>query len=128
MQADSEYIGPDWKHVLIKPGDIIIVYAYINKVTAVGFNTRTNLGGKFPIATSKKVEPQPYVEPEILISIKSGGVEGPSSLSYERGQYIRVCRWVEGCEAYGFNQSTFSMGRVYIVDTGFTKVEWHTET
>jgi hypothetical protein len=55
MQAHSAYIGPDWKYLLIMPGDTIIAYAYINEVTAVGFNTRTNLGGRFPVDIAKKV-------------------------------------------------------------------------
>ena len=29
------------------PRDIIIAYVYINEVTTVGFNTQTNLGGRF---------------------------------------------------------------------------------
>ncbi|TVY89860.1 hypothetical protein LAWI1_G005417 [Lachnellula willkommii] len=130
MQAHSGYIGPDWKHVLIKPGDIIIVYAYINEVTALGFNTRTNLGGRFPIATSKKVEPQPHVELDILFCERSclpGEKEGPSSLAYMHGQYIRVCMREENKFAYGFNQSTLSMGRINPLG-GFTKIEWHKET
>jgi hypothetical protein len=71
VQAYSEYAGPDWKYLLIMPGDIIIAYAYINEVTAVGFNTQTNLGGRFPIDTAKKVEPQPLVKPEIFLCISS---------------------------------------------------------
>lgn len=51
------------------PGDIIIAYAYINEVTAVGFNTRTNLGGRFPVDTAKEVEPKSHVKPEILLCI-----------------------------------------------------------
>lgn len=38
------------------PKDIIITYVYIDKVTAVRFNMRTNLGGWFSINTAKKVE------------------------------------------------------------------------
>jgi hypothetical protein len=53
------------------PGDIIIAYAYINEVTAVGFNTQTNLGGRFPINTTKKVKPQPLIKPEIFLCISS---------------------------------------------------------
>jgi hypothetical protein len=68
MQAHSEYTGPDWKYLLIMPGDIIIAYAYINEVTAVGFNTRTNLGGRFPIDTAKKVEPRPHEKAEIFFA------------------------------------------------------------
>ena len=130
MQAHSEYAGPDWKHLLIMPGDIIIAYAYINEVTAVGFNTRTNLGGRFPIDTAKKVEPQPHVKPEILICICStgGGNNSPSSLAYKSGQYIRVCRREKDMRwAYGFNQSTLNMGRICTVND-FKKVEWHEET
>ena len=112
------------------PGDIIIAYTYINEMTAVGFNTRTNLGGRFPIDTAKKVEPQPRVEPEILLCIgSSGGDNGsPSSLAYKSGQYIRVCRREKDTRwAYGFNQSTLNMGRISTVN-GFQKVEWHKET
>ncbi|TVY14594.1 hypothetical protein LARI1_G006418 [Lachnellula arida] len=130
MQAHSEYIGPDWKHVLIKPGDILIVYAYINKVTAVGFNTRTHLGGRFPVDISKKVEPQPYVEPDILLCLISscGENSDPSSLAFKSGQYIRVCRREKDARsAYGFNQSTLSMGKIPL-NNNFTKVEWHKAT
>jgi hypothetical protein len=130
MQAHSEYTGPDWKHLLIMPGDIVIAYAYINEVTAVGFNTRTNLGGRFPIDTVKKVEPQPHVKPEILLCICSTGGDNnsPSSLAYKSGQYIRVCRREKDMRwAYGFNQSTLNMGRISTVND-FKKVEWHEET
>lgn len=106
MQAHSEYTSPDWKHLLIMLRDIIIAYAYINEVTAVRFNTRTNLGGRFPIDTVKKVEPQPYIKPEILLCICSTGEDNnsPTSLAYKRGQYIRVCRREKDMRwAYGFN-------------------------
>jgi hypothetical protein len=74
--------------------DIIIAYAYINEVTAVRFNTRTNLGGRFPVNTTKKVEPQPYMKPEILLCIclTGGDKNSPSSLAYKSGQYIKVCK------------------------------------
>ncbi|CZR68412.1 uncharacterized protein PAC_18311 [Phialocephala subalpina] len=129
MQAHSEYTGLDWKHLLIMPGDIIIVYAYINKVTAVGFNTRTNLGGRFPIDTAKKVEPQPHEKAEILFATGSfGQYSSPSSLAYKTGQYVRVCRWEKDIRwAYGFNQSALDMGRISIVND-FKKVEWREET
>ena len=42
------------------PRDTIIAYVYINEVITVGFNTRTNLGGRFPIDTTKMVNPQPH--------------------------------------------------------------------
>jgi hypothetical protein len=130
MEAHSEYTGPDWKHLLIMPGDIIIAYAYINEVTAVGFNTRTNLGGRFPINTTTKVKPQPHVKPEILLCICSTGGDknSPSYLAYKSGQYIRVCRREKDTRwAYGFNQSTLNMGRISTVND-FKKVEWHEET
>ncbi|KAH9209896.1 hypothetical protein DL95DRAFT_371627 [Leptodontidium sp. 2 PMI_412] len=130
MQAHSEYVGPDWKHLLIKPGDTIIVYAYINEVTAVGFNTRTNLGGRFPIDTAKKVDPQPHEKVEIFMAIDPSVLyaTSPSSLGYKTGQYVRVCRWEKGgIWAYGFNLSTLAMGR-FDSRYHFKKVEWHKET
>jgi len=131
MQAHSEYAGPDWKHLLIMPGDIIIAYAYINEVTAVEFNTRTNLGGRFPIDTAKKVEPQPHEKAEIFLATHPPvqyGDSSPSSLAYKTGQYVRVCRWEKRLTwAYGFNQSTLAMGR-FDVRYHFNKVEWHEET
>ncbi|KAG9245655.1 hypothetical protein BJ878DRAFT_533755 [Calycina marina] len=105
MQAHSEYAGPDWKHLLIMPGDIVIVYAYIDEMTAVGFNTRTNLGGRFPLIFRRSVE----------------------LLTYKSRQYVRVCRrGKDNRWAYGFNQSTLSMGRIY-TDDDFTKIGWHKE-
>ena len=130
MQAHSEYAGPDWRHLLIKPGDTIIAYAYINEVTAVGFNTRTNLGGRFPIDTAKKVDPQPHEKVEILIATAPDVLynTSPSSLGYMAGQYVRVCKWEKvGGWAYGFNLSTLAMGR-FDGRYQFKKVEWHEET
>ncbi|KAL5312956.1 hypothetical protein ACEPPN_019382 [Leptodophora sp. 'Broadleaf-Isolate-01'] len=130
MQAHSEYVGPDWKHLLIMPGDIIIAYAYINEVTAVGFNTRTNLGGRFPIDTAYKVDPQPHEKVEIFIATDPPVLynTSPSSLRYMTGQYVRVCRWEkDGGWAYGFNLSTLDMGR-FDGRYQFKKVEWHGET
>lgn len=131
MQAHSEYAGPDWKHLLIMPGDIVIAYAYINEVTAVGFNTRTDLGVQFPIDSAKKVEPQPHEKAEIFFATGSSAQyvnSSPSSLAYKTGQYVRVCRWEKGLAwAYGFNQSTLAMGR-FNVKNDFKKVEWREET
>jgi len=80
------------------PGDIIIAYAYIDEVTAVGFNTRTILGGRFPINTAKKVEPQPYKKAEIFIATHLPVLynTSPSTLGYKTGQYVRVRRWEKG--------------------------------
>jgi hypothetical protein len=69
MQAYFKYAGPDWKYLLIMHRDIIIAYAYIDEVIAVGFNTQTNLRGRFPIDIAKKVKPQPYKKVEIFIAI-----------------------------------------------------------
>ena len=130
MQAHSAYVGPDWKHLLIMPGDTIIAYAYINEVTAVGFNTRTNLGGRFPVDIAKKVNPQPYEKVEIFIAINPPAIydSTPSYFGYMIGQYVRVCRWEKDMHwAYGFNLSTLAMGR-FDVRYQFKKVEWHEET
>jgi len=131
MQAHTEYAGPDWKHLLIMPGDTIIVYAYINEVTAVGFNTRTNFGGRFPIDTAKKVDPQPQEKVEIFVAthhLNQNSNGSLSSLAYKTGQYVRVCRWEEGLvSAYGFNLSTLAMG-TFVPRYRFKKVEWHDET
>lgn len=113
------------------PGDIIIAYAYINEVTAIGFNTRTNLGGRFPIDTAKKVEPQPHEKVEIFCATHPPvqyGDGSPSFLVYITGQYVRVCRWEKDMRwAYGFNQSTLAMGR-FDTRYQFKKVEWREET
>jgi hypothetical protein len=126
VQAHSEYTGPNLKHLLIMPGDIINIYAYLNKATVVGFNTRTFLGGQFPIDIAKKIEPQPDVKTEIFICTSiTYDASTPSSLGYQIGQYVRVCHWEKDrIWAYGFNQSTLAMGRF---DTRycFKKVEWH---
>jgi hypothetical protein len=123
MRAHSEYCGPDSKHLLIIPEDTIIVYAYITDVIAVGFNTRTCLGGRFPI-NIMSLQPLSYVKPEILLAKKncSGDV---LYLAYKSGQYVRVYRReiVGGNWAYGFNQSTLSMGRINTL-YDFDKVEW----
>ncbi|KAH0559663.1 hypothetical protein GP486_003820 [Trichoglossum hirsutum] len=129
MQAQSEYAGPDWKHLLIMPGDIIVVYAYINELAAIGFNTRTNLGGLFPVDSVMKVEPQPHEKTEIFLATKSSGqhASSPSSLAYDTGQYVRVCRWEKVLSgAYGFNLSTLAMGR-FNAKFDFKKIEWHGE-
>jgi hypothetical protein len=77
------YVGLDWKHLLIKPRDTIIAYVYINEVIAVGFNTRMNLGGRFPIDTMKKVNLQPYEKVEIFIATDPFLYgTSPSSLGY----------------------------------------------
>jgi hypothetical protein len=129
MQAHSEYAGPNWKHLLIMPGDTIITYAYISEVTAVGFNTRTNLGGRFPIDTAKKVDPQSHEKVEIFIATDPAVLydTSPSSLGYMAGQYVRVCKWEKDMHwAYGFNLSTLAMGRFH-TRYQFKKVEWQEE-
>ena len=130
LRAHSEYLGPNWPHLLIIPGDIIDVYAYIDKTTAVGFNTRTDLGGRFPIDIAKRVESQPYKKAEILFctSGKLNDKSSPTSLAYTSGQYLRICkREKDRGWAYGFNQSTLAMGR-FDTRYSFKKVEWHDET
>jgi hypothetical protein len=130
MQAHSEYSGPDWRYLLVMPGDVIVVYAYINDATAVGFNTRTNLGGRFTVEIAKKMDPQPDVKPEIFLCTgsrsQSKGFGGPTYLAYERGDYVRVCKWEkEGRSAYAFNQGTLLFGKGFVDD--WKKIEWHDE-
>ncbi|KAB8297612.1 hypothetical protein EYC80_001420 [Monilinia laxa] len=130
MQAHSGYAGPNLTHLLMMPGDTIIAYAYINEVIAVGFNTRTNLGGRFPINTTKRVHPQPHEKVEIFIAKNSLNVYDLNQflLSYEAGQYLRVCSWEKSMYyAYGFNLSTLAMGR-FDVRYPFKKIEWLEET
>ncbi|CZR70178.1 uncharacterized protein PAC_20079 [Phialocephala subalpina] len=70
--------------------DIIIAYVCINEAIAVGFNTRTNLGGRFLIDIAKKVELQLYENAEIIFATDSCdqyGNSSPSSLAYKTGQY-----------------------------------------
>ncbi|KAH7407172.1 hypothetical protein BKA64DRAFT_408840 [Cadophora sp. MPI-SDFR-AT-0126] len=130
LQAHSEYVGPNWKHLLIKPGDTIIAYAYTNKETAVGFNTRTHLGGLFPIDTAQKIDPQPHEKVETFIATSPAVLYDtsdtiPSALRYTSGQYVRVCRWEkQGGWAYGFNLSTLAMGK-FDSSYQFKRVEWH---
>jgi len=112
------------------PRDTIITYVYINEVTAVRFNTRTNLKGRFPVDITKKVNPQPYEKVEIFIAINPPAIydSTPSYFGYMIGQYVRVCRWEKDMHwAYGFNLSTLAMGR-FDVRYQFKKVEWHEET
>jgi hypothetical protein len=77
------------------PRDTIIAYAYINEVTAVGFNTRTNLGGRFPVDIAKKVNPQPHEKVKIFIAINPPDMHDTtlSYFGYMTRQYVRVCKW-----------------------------------
>jgi len=77
------------------PRDTIITYVYINEVTAVRFNTRTNLKGRFPVDITKKVNPQPYEKVEIFIAINPPAIydSTPSYFGYMIRQYVRVYRW-----------------------------------
>lgn len=130
FRARSAYTGPDWKHLLIVPEDVINVYAYVSDGVAIGFNTRTHLGGQFPLDIGEKIEQHPHLKPEILVCTNgSYDVSSPTHLRYKEGQYVRICKREEDRSsgwAYGFNQSTLSMGRF---DTRycFDKVEWHGE-
>lgn len=85
MQANSGYAGPNPTHLLLMPGDTIIAYAYISEVIAVGFNTRTNLGGRFPVNTAKRIGPQPHDKVKIFIAKNPHNVihkDNPFPLSY----------------------------------------------
>ncbi|KAM0308096.1 hypothetical protein ACHAO8_010320 [Botrytis cinerea] len=126
MQAKSGYAGPNLTHLLSMPGDTIIAYAYISEVIAVGFNTRTNLGGRFPVDTANMVYPQPDEKVEIFIAKNPLTIynDTPFLLNYKAGQYIRACSWEEDrIYAYGFNLSTLAMGR-FDVRYDFNKIEW----
>ena len=113
MKAEVAFTGTDIKHLLVKAGDRIHIYAYIDQEIAIGFNAQTNLGGKFPISIGQKINPEPHEKTEIFVSkstVRYG--TGVGNLSYEEGQYVRVCRWETGRTwAYGFNLHTFAMGR-----------------
>ncbi|TGO07891.1 hypothetical protein BTUL_0239g00010 [Botrytis tulipae] len=107
MQADSEYTGPNLTHLLMMPGDTIIVYAYINE----------------------RVRPQPHEKVEIFIATgpHTAYDNSPCPLSYKTGQYVRVCSWETSmCHAYGFNLSTLDMG-MFDVRYQFKKIEWPKE-
>ncbi|TGO90910.1 hypothetical protein BPOR_0047g00330 [Botrytis porri] len=88
MQVHSGYAGPNLTHLLMMPEDTIIAYAYINEAIAVGFNTRTNLGGRFLINTTKRVHPQPHEKVEVFIATSSLTVYDNNSfpLIYKAGQ------------------------------------------
>jgi hypothetical protein len=128
LWANHEYNGPDWKHLLVKPGDQINVYAFIDEVTAIGFNTRTGLGGRFPVNIAEKFDPGSPEKPEILLCITAVGSnssDNPFSLSIKIGHYVRVCRRESTSNlVYGFNQSTLDMGTFDPRNINFKKVEW----
>lgn len=130
-QAQSEYAGPDWRYLLIKPGDIIVVYAYLNESTAIGFNTQTGLGGRFPFGCVKVDEEQVDEGVEVYYSTSPSGKysnSSPSSMVYAEGHYVRVCRWEKDTRwTYAFNQSTLYMGRIFI-NSNFKKVDWNAKT
>ncbi|TEY70356.1 hypothetical protein BOTCAL_0106g00310 [Botryotinia calthae] len=130
MQAHSEYPGPNLTHLLLMPGDTIIAFAYVSEVIAVGFNTRTNLGGRFPVNTVKRIDPQAHEKVEIFIAKSPLTVHdnAPFPLNYKTGQYVRVCSWEKDRRyTYGFNLSTLAMGR-FDVRYQFQKIEWLEET
>ncbi|KAF7914992.1 hypothetical protein BELL_1115g00020 [Botrytis elliptica] len=125
MQAHSGYVGPNSTHLLMMPGDTIIAHAYIDEMIAVGFNTRTNLGGRFPVNNTKSVDPQPNEKVEMFIATDAPSTYncGPLPLTYKTGHYVRVCSWEKSkLYAYGFNLSTFAMGR-FDVRYSFKRIE-----
>ena len=86
VQAHSEYLGPGWKHLLVMPGDVIDVYAYLNKTTVIGYNTRTHLGGQFPVDIAKKIDLQPNLKAEFFTcTLGTDAATTPESLGCRTG-------------------------------------------
>merc|ERR1712232_680496 len=67
MKAERSYTGANLEDLLVRSGDLIHVYAYIDEENAIGFNTRTNLGGQFPLNIVSEVGPEAHIDPEVLV-------------------------------------------------------------
>ena len=115
VRAISDYFGPNHDHLLIQRDDSIIVYFWSNdKKLAVGFNSRTKLGGKFPGEVVEKVLQQPVVKCETFVASTSEG-GSKNDLAVKPGDYIRVCTWDDKYQNsfYGLNQRTRMMGKIH---------------
>ena len=88
--------GANLEHLLVRFDDLINVYAYVNEETAIGFDARTGLGGRFSVKIASEVESESPTESEVLICRSSSRYgTGLRHLPYEEGHYVSVCNWDE---------------------------------
>lgn len=124
MKAERSYTGANLEDLLVRSGDLINVYAYIDEENAIGFNTQTNLGGQFPLKIVSEVGPEAHTDPEVLVcksSIRYG--TGFGHLQPEEGHYVSVCSWeANKTWGYGFNHQTLAMGTFNV--KAFNPIRW----
>ncbi len=124
-KAFTEYLGPTLPHLVSQKDDTILVYGSAEaEQVFIGYNTRTQLGGRFPARAVEWVSSGTKIEDELVVgAVKSGFKNGVDGLNYDKGDYIRSCRWFNpGHDGYGLNQRT--LGLEAFPKYGVKKISW----
>ena len=116
----SEHVGTHYRDLVIQPGDYIVVYAWKdNQKIAIAYNQRSDMAGEVYVGFLEPVEPQPVISSEICMFFSSNKRNYScrvGDLTWEAGDYIRICKWDNRYRnsGFGFNLSTRDIGRFTI--------------
>ena len=127
------YIGRNYQFLVAQPDDELIVYGSIgkDKEVAVAFNPRNDRVGLIPTACFRSGEPQAVLDSEVCMAPTRKALKDTKEvgeLTWEAGDYIRICKWVDEnrYRGVGFNMATMEIGP-FLVSTSLKKVsplEW----
>ena len=105
----SEHVGTRYRDLVVQPGDYVVVYAWKDgQKIAIAYNQRSDLAGEISAGFLEPVEPQPVTSSEICVFFSSSRrkyTRRVGDLTWEGGDYIRICKWDNRCKnsGHGFN-------------------------
>ena len=110
-----EYTGKNYKHLVVKPGDQVVVCARDNQF-ALAYCLRNNMAGRIPLEHLEKEESQSAISSAVCLALLSrkGNLRN-GNLVWKAGEYIRVYKWDDHrkISGIGLNLATKEIGRFY---------------
>lgn len=114
FRVKETYIGKTWEFIHARPGDLIVVHAWIQGNEAMGYNQVNDSFGRIPtMFLEKDGSEHKHLYDTFLLPDK---FTGPRYLAcfppWKPGDRIRVCNWSNGCKikGTGFNLSQGQIG------------------
>jgi hypothetical protein len=115
FEAKTVYTGKDYRYLVARQFDHIIVHAWENKKMemAVAYNVRSNMSGLIPAEFLQKTEWRSRARCEICLTLSKSDKTG--GLAWKSGHYIRICKWDDYKKrgGVGFNLATGNIGQFH---------------
>lgn len=118
--ANEIYVGKNYRFLKVKPGDRVVVHAWIGETEAIGFNEQNDTAGRIPIEhLDFNVQHQQRYEIETFLSGETFRFcqKWDDCLVSSPGDRIRVCSWDGGrrITGTGLNLATGQIGKFSLI-------------